>query len=285
MEDFEYLRPTTVTEAVSLLAQHKGKARVIAGGQSLVPMLRSRLLSPAYIISLEAIEQLKIIQPWDGGLRVGAMATHHDVLTSPLVKERATILSEAEVLVGSPAVRNLGTLGGNLCHNELGADPPPPLLVLGATAVIASTQGERRLPLESFFKGFLETALEEDEILAYIDIPPQPPGVVCTYMKYQLRAVDKAIVGVGVALCIEGGVCREARVALGGVAQVPFRSTGAEAALTGQRPSESIIKEAAMAAMAEAQPMSDAHASADYRRKMVAVFTRRALRQALEIKS
>ena len=104
-------------------------------------------------------------------------------------------------------------------------------------------------------------------------------------MKYQLRAVDKAIVGVGVALCIEGGVCREARVALGGVAQVPFRSNGAEAALTGQRPSESIIEEAAMAAMAEAQPMSDAHASADYRRTMVAVFTRRALRQALEIKS
>lgn len=268
-----------------MLAQHKGKARVIAGGQSLVPMLRSRLLSPAYIIGLEAIEQLKCIQPRDGGLRVGAMATHREVATSPLVKERATILAEAEVLVGSPAVRSLGTLGGNLCHNELGADPPPALLVLGATAVIASTQGERRLPLESFFKSFLETSLGEDEILAYIDIPPQPSGVVCTYMKYQLRAVDKAIVGVGVALRMEGGVCREARVALGGVAPAPFRSTGAEAALTGQPPSESLIKEAAMAAMAEAQPMSDAHASADYRRTMVTVFTGRALRQALKIKN
>ena len=169
MEDFEYLRPRSVTEVVSLLALHKGKTRVIAGGQSLVPMLRGRLLSPAYIISLEAIADLKRIQSQNGGLRIGAMATHREVATSPLVKERATILSEAEVLVGSPAVRNLGTLGGNLCHNELGADPPPALLVLGATAVIASTQGERRLPLESFFKGFLETALEEDEILAYID--------------------------------------------------------------------------------------------------------------------
>ncbi|MBI2090572.1 MAG: xanthine dehydrogenase family protein subunit M [Deltaproteobacteria bacterium] len=282
MEDFQYLRPATVTEAVLLLAQHKGKARLIAGGQSLIPMLRSRLVRPAYIISLEAIAELKRIEPSDGGLRVGAMATHYEVVTSPLVKERAAILCEAEALVGSPAVRNLGTLGGNLCHNEVGADPPPALLALGATAVIVSPHGERRLPLESFFKGFLETALGEDEILAYIDIPALPSGAIWSYMKCRLRAVDKAIVGVGVVMSMEGRLCREARVALGGVAPVPFRAKRAEAALIGQHPGDRIIEEAAMAAVAEAQPMSDAHASADYRRKMAAVFTRRALRQALE---
>lgn len=285
MEDFQYLRPTTVAEAVLLLAQHKGKARLIAGGQSLIPMLRSRLVRPAYIISLEAIAELRRIEPSDGGLRVGAMVTHHELVTSPLVKERAAILCEAEALVGSPAVRNLGTLGGNLCHNEVGADPPPALLALGAIAVIVSPHGERRLPLESFFKGFLETALGEDEILAYIDIPALPSGAIWSYMKCRLRAVDKAIVGVGVVLSMEGRLCREARVALGGVAPVPFRANRAEAALMGQHPGDRTIEEAAMAAVAEAQPMSDAHASAEYRRKMAAVFTRRALKQALEIKS
>ena len=285
MEDFQYLRPTTVTEAVLLLAQHKGKARLIAGGQSLIPMLRSRLVRPAYVIGLEAIAELKRIEPWDGGLRVGAMVTHHEVVTSPLVKERATILSDAEILVGSPAVRNLGTLGGNLCHNEVGADPPPALLALGASAVIASPHGERRLPLETFFRGFLETALGEDEILAYIDTSALPSGSVWSYLKCRQRSVDKAIVGVGVVLRIEGGVCRDVRVALGGVAPVPFRAKKAEAAFMGERPNDRIIEEAAMAAVAEAEPMSDAHASADYRRKMIGVFTRRALRQALEIKS
>lgn len=285
MEDFEYLRPGTVSEAVSLLAQYRGKARAIAGGQSLIPMLRGRLLSPAYIISLETIADLKRIQPQNGGLRIGAMATHREVAASSLVKERAAVLSQAEILVGSPAVRNLGTLGGNLCHNEVGADPPPALLVLGATVVIASPQGERRLPLESFFKGFLETALKEDEILTYMDIPAQPSGSVYAYMKYRLRAVDKAMVGVGVALQMNGGWCREARVALGGVAPVPFRSKGAEAILTGRHPTESIIEQAATAAKAEVQGLSDAHASAEYRRDMVAVFTRRALRQALEAKN
>ena len=285
MEDFQYLRPATIAAAVLLLAQHKGKARLIAGGQSLIPMLRSRLVRPAYVIGLEAIAELKRIEPWDGGLRVGAMVTHHEVVTSPLVKERATILSDAEILVGSPAVRNLGTLGGNLCHNEVGADPPPALLALGATAVIASPHGERRLPVESFFRGFLETALAEDEILAYIDIPVLPSGSVWSYMKCRQRSVDKAIVGVGVVLRMEGGACRDVRVALGGVAPVPFRAKRAETALMGVRPSDRIIEEAAMAAVAEAEPMSDAHASADYRRKMIGVFTRRVLRQALEIKS
>jgi len=279
MEDFQYLRPTTVTEAVLLLAQHKGKARLIAGGQSLIPMLRSRLVRPAYVIGLEAIPELKRIEPRHGGLRVGAMVTHHEVLTSPLVKERATILSDAEILVGSPAVRNLGTLGGNLCHNEVGADPPPALLALGASAVIASPHGERRLPLETFFRGFLETALGEDEILAYIDTSALPSGSVWSYLKCRQRSVDKAIVGVGVVLRIEGGVCRDVR------APVPFRAKKAEAAFMGERPNDRIIEEAAMAAVAEAEPMSDAHASADYRRKMIGVFTRRALRQALEIKS
>lgn len=285
MEDFEYLKPRTVAEAVSLLAQHKGEARVIAGGQSLIPMLRANLVGPAYLVGLEDIPELQHILPGkDGGLRIGAMATHLEVATSPLVKQRAPLLAEAAGAVGSPAVRNLGTIGGNLCHNEVGADLPPPLLALGATAVIASPRGERRLPLDSFFKGFLETALGEDELLACIDIPAPPRGLACTYMKYRLRAVDRAIVGAGVVLIMEGGVCREARVALGGVAPVPFRSRGTEAALKGKRLTEDAIEQAAQAATAEARPMSDAHASADYRRRMVAVFTRRALKQALGMK-
>lgn len=284
MEEFEYLKPTTVAQAVSLLDQIKG-SRVIAGGQSLIPMLRSRLVNPTCLVSLEAIEDLQRIEPINGGLRVGAMVPHRAVSTSPLVKERAPILAEAEAVVGSPAVRNLGTLGGNLCHNGVGADPPPALLALGATVVIASPRGERQVPIESFFKDVLETVLAEDEILTSIDIPAPLSGMVSTYMKYRLRAVDTAIVGVAVVLNMEHGVCREARVALGGVTPVPFRSKEAEAALAGKLPTPSVIEEAAQAVVAEAGPISDSRASADYRRKMVTVFTRRALNKVLGIKN
>ncbi len=283
MEDFEYLKPETTAEAAALLALHRGEARVIAGGQSLIPMLRARLLAPAYLVGLEAIPKLAHIQEVDGGLRIGAMAAHLEVATSPLVKRRAAILADAEGMVGSPAVRNLGTLGGNLCHNEVGADPPPALLALGARAVIASPQGERTLPLEQLFTGFLETALGEDEILAYIDIPAPPPGLASAYLKYRLRAVDRSVVSVAVALEMQSGTCSQARVALGGVGPVPFRSRGAEAALQGKHPDQGTVERAAQAAMSDSQPMSDAHASADYRRKMVAVFTRRALKQALGV--
>lgn len=285
MEDFEYLHPTTVKEAVSLIAQHKGKARVIAGGQSLIPMLRGNLINPAYLIDLEGIPELGRIQMVNGGIRIGAMATHLAVATTPAVKQRAAIVAEAEAILGSPAVRNLGTIGGNLCHNEMGADPPPPLLALGATAVVASSKGERKIPIENFFKGFLETMLGEDELLVYIDIPAQPSGMASAYIKYRIRSVDRAMVGVAVALDMQGGTCREARVALGGVSPVPIRSRGAEATLKGKRPDNGVIEKAAQAAMSESRPISDSYASADYRQKMVAVFTRRALVKALGINS
>lgn len=285
MEDFEFLRPATIREAVSLLAQHKGKARIIAGGQSLVPMLRANLISPSFLIGLEAIPELSVIQPLDGGIRIGAMATHLAVATSPLVKQKAPILAEAESILGSPAVRNLGTIGGNLCHNEVGADPPPTLLALSATVVIASPKGERKIPMNNFFKGFLETVLAGDEFLAFIDIPPQPPGAASAYLKYRIRAVDRAMVGVAVLLNMQGGSCQEARLSLGGVSSIPFRSGGAEKVLKGKRLDSTIIEQAAQSAMNDSRPMSDSYASADYRHKMVAVFTRRALLQALDKKS
>lgn len=285
MEAFDYLKPETVAECIALLTQYKGKARVIAGGQSLIPMLRSNLVTPAYLIGLEAISELRNIQPLDGGLRIGAMSSHLEVATSELVKERAPILSEAESILGSPAVRNLGTIGGNLCHNETGADPPPTLVALGATAVMSGPAGERRLPIENFFKGFLETVLEEDELLTYIDVPASFPGMASAYIKYSLRAVDRATVGVAVVLSMDGKKCKDARLALGGVAPVPFRSKEAEAVLKGNILTESIFERAARIAMAEARPISDAHASADYRRQMTAVFVRRALKKALGMNS
>jgi len=279
MERFEYLEPRELGEAVELLARHPGEARVVAGGQSLIVMLRQRLLSPRYLIGLDRIPGLGEVRQGDGHLSIGALATHREVATHPLVQGEAGVLAQAVARVGSPPVRVLGTLGGNLCHNEVGADPPPALLALDARARIAGPSGERELPLHQFFTGYFETALHEDEILTHILVPRLPPGAKGVYVKYSHRVVDRAIVGVAVVGQFQGPVCQEVRVALGGVAPVPFRARQTEELLTGKPLTEELLEQAGEVASGESRPLSDAHASADYRRQMVKVFLKRALRQ------
>lgn len=282
MNDFQYLAPTTLEEAVSLLARYQPDARVMAGGQSLIPRMRARLLAPRYIIGLEAIPELARIDRVNGCLRVGATVTYRELCATLLVSRGTPLLAEAAGLVGSPQVRNLGTLAGNICQNDPGADPPPALLALEATAVIVGAGGERRLPLEEFFKGYNETALTGPELLRCIEVPLEGREIAWAYVKFGWRAIGRAIVGVAVALDIRGGICREARIAIGGVGPVPFRARATERLLVGRDPA-GLLGEAGLAAMAEPQvdPQSDAYASADYRRKMVGVFTRRALSSAV----
>lgn len=284
----EYLEPTTSREALDLLGKHGDDARVIAGGQSLLVMMRQRFLSPSYLISLKKINGLQgVREDSNGNLVIGAMTTHKEVSTSPVLSRKVPLLCQAGGKVGSTAIRNLGTIGGNICHNEMGADPPTALLALDAKAICESAKGRRSVPLEGFFKDFFETALQREEILTALEIPAPPADAVGVYLKHVLRTGDLAIVGAAVLLDVEsdGTKCREIRIGLGGVCPIPLRARKAEAFLRGKEISEAILNEVGEVAMSEVDPISDAHGTAEYRRRMVAVFVKRAIRQALDLTS
>lgn len=281
MRDFEYLEPRTIKEAVQLLQQYRDEAKVLAGGQSLLIMMHQGLIAPSHVVSLEQVEALRGIHRDGQRTIIGAMTTHDEVSRSPLVTSRAAALAQAAGKVGSPHVRNLGTLGGNLCHAEVGADPPPALIALGAQVKIAGPNGERAIKVEELFKGFLETAVQSDEVLTSVEIPDHPEGSVGVYLKHTLRSVDRALVGVACLLLLSSDhLCREVRLALGGVAATPLRAVKAEGVLRGRRLTAALVEESGETAMGEVTPISDAHGSADYRRKMVKVFVKRALTEA-----
>jgi carbon-monoxide dehydrogenase medium subunit len=279
---FELLEPQTAAEAVSLMGAHGDDARVIAGGQSLLLMLRSGLMRPRFLLSLGALREWDgITARPDGSLHLGALTTHRQILGSALLKGKAGVLVEAVSRIGSTPVRNFGTIGGNLCHNEMGSDPPSALLALNASVECISVRGKRKMPLSDFLTGYFETGLVPDEILTGIEIPLPPAESTAAYLKHTHRAGDLAIVGAAALLDMQNGFCREARIALGGVGPVSFRATAAEQLLAGRVLTEQVIGEAAAAAMEMADPLSDAHASADYRSKMVRIFVARAVKQAL----
>jgi carbon-monoxide dehydrogenase medium subunit len=279
---FELQQPRSVEEAVSLLGRHGEEARVVAGGQSLLLMIRAGLVRPKVLVSLDSLTDLVGIKTLpDGGIHIGALTTHRQILGSDLLKSKAGVLVEAVSRIGSTPVRNFGTIGGNLCHNEMGSDPPTALLALNAGVECFSLRGIRKMPLSDFLTGYFETSLAPDEILTGIEIPLPPAGSSDAYLKHTNRAGDLAIVGAATLLDMQNGFCREARIALGGVGPVPFRAPAAEKLLAGKGFTEQLIGEAAAAAMKMADPLSDAHASADYRRKMVRVFVTRVVKQAL----
>jgi carbon-monoxide dehydrogenase medium subunit len=279
---FELEQPESLEEVASLLAKHGDSARVIAGGQSLLLMIRAGLVRPGVLVSLGLLKELQLVGAVPGGgLRIGALATHRQILMSEAITKSAAVLGDAAREIGSTPVRNFGTIGGNLCHNEMGSDPPSALLALNTEVECLSVRGKRKVPLSKFLRGYFETSLEPDEILTGILVPPPPNGSRAVYLKHTMRAGDLAIVGVAALLEINNGSCRDARIALGGVGPVAFRAVEAEKLLREKPLSDEIIEEAAAAAAAMADPISDAHASAAYRRKMVRVFVKRAIKQAV----
>jgi CO/xanthine dehydrogenase FAD-binding subunit len=277
---FEVFEPHTVDEAISLIGQNPEESRVIAGGQSLLLMIRSGLLMPRYLVSLNRISDLKQIKPGPGNkIQIGCMVTHREVLSCPMITEQANLLAQAVFRIGSTPVRNLGTLGGNVCHNEMGSDPPAALLALDATVECASVRGRRCFPVRDLFTGYFETCLAPDEILIGIEIPAECLNGV--YLKHAFRGGDLAIAGVAAAATFTNGVGHDVRLALGGAGPVPFRSADAERLLNGNPWRADLIDEAAACAADACDPISDAHASADYRRKMSRVFVKRALQQLM----
>ena len=284
MPRFRYLSPQTIEEAISFLADHKGEAKLMAGGTDLIPSLKRREISPpAYIVDLKGISGLDTIayEPRQG-LFIGALATIRTISQSPAVRDYYPSLVQAALSMASPQVRNRGTFAGNICSAIPSADSAPPLLTLGAQIRLQGSKGERTIPIDQFFTGPRETVLKKDEIVTGLSMPNPPTRNI--YLKLSPRhSMDLAIVGVAAAADLENGQCRDVRIALGAVAPTPIRAKRAEGALRGQPVSPAIIEQAAQAASAECSPIDDYRASAAYRRDMVYVLTRRALTQVLSI--
>ncbi len=279
------IRPKSLDEALSHRAEYGKDALPIAGGQSLLVMLRNKLIDPKVLLDLETLGELRGQQRQAEDFTIGAMTTFYDLLSSAEVRSSLPILAQAASKVGSTAIRNLGTIGGNLCHNEPGADLPPALLALNASVELRRRGSVRKVPLTEFFRGYFETAVAPDEILCRVEIPALPGGAVGTYIKHSISAEDLAIAGVAVVVVPDdnkAGAVRELRIGLGGVAPVPFRATQAESALNGKVLSSEVIRAAAEIAASEADPMGDPHGSADYRRKIVKVLVRRAIAAAMQ---
>ena len=283
MIERKLMRPETMEEALGHRERYQKDALPIAGGQSLLVLLRNKLIDPQVLIDLERLGELRSLQRKTDGVSIGAMNTIYNLMTSSDVRAAVPVLSEAASKVGSTAIRNLGTIGGNLCHNEPGADLPPALLALNAAVELRSRKGTRKVPLGEFFRGYFETVVAPDEILCNVEIPPLPANASGIYLKHAISAEDLAIASVAIVLIPdEGGKAREVRIGLGGVAPTPFRAGKAESALRGAALNEETIRAAAEIAASEADPMTDPHGSAEYRRKMVKVLVRRAISSAMK---
>ncbi len=277
------IRPASLEEALAAREEYTHDALPIAGGQSLLVMMRNRLVSPGALIDLDPIEELRGIEVHSTGISIGAMNTCRQLIASPLLGETVGVLPAAARQVSSTAVRNLGTIGGNVCHNEPGADLPPVLLALNGRAALRRRGGAREVPLSEFFAGYFETGLEPDEILCRIEIEHAPAGTAGVYLKHAISPEDLAMVGVAAVVVPDGkraGGVAEVRIGIGGAAPVPLRAAQAEAALKGAVLDAETARAAGEMASTEVDPGSDPHASAEYRRKMVSVFVRRALLQA-----
>jgi carbon-monoxide dehydrogenase medium subunit len=282
--DRKLIRPDSIDEALSERQKYGLDAMPIAGGQSLLVLLRNKLVDPKILIDLERLAELHGLQRQANAISIGAMTTIFTLASSADV-EKAPPLGQAATKVGSTAIRNLGTIGGNVCHNEPGADLPPSLLALNAVAELRSKNGTRKVPLGEFFRSYFETVVGPEELLTRVEVPALPNGAAGVYLKHAISSEDLAIAGVAVVLIPDGnggGAVREVRIGLGGVAPVPFRAAKAERALAGAVLKDEAIREAAQIASSEAEPMTDPHASADYRRKMVKVLVRRAIVAAKE---
>jgi carbon-monoxide dehydrogenase medium subunit len=284
IRDFEYFSPKTLKEALTLLDEHRDECKVIAGGQSLLILMRQGLVSPEYLIDIKGISELNYIKSdAEEGLRIGALTTHRAIEKSPAMKNGFSVLAEMEHGLASIQTRNWGTIGGNLCHGEPAGDPTPVLMALNATLSTASLQGKRDVPVEDFSVDYFETALAPDELLTEIQVPAVPPHTGIAYTKFNLIEHDIATVGVAVSVTLGSGdgTCRDNRIVLGACAPTAMRAKQAEEVLRGKKITDKLLKEAGEVASQEAEPISDISASEEYRRELVKVLVARVGKEAL----
>ena len=284
LPNFEYMVPKTIGEACNLLLELGKGAKVFAGATDIIPPMRDKAFTVDYLIDLKHIPGMKYIEYDETeGLKIGALTTLREIETSPLVKEKNPAVAHAAKVVASTQIRAKGTMAGNLCNASPSADTPPILLAQNAKVLVQGPNKDRYIMMDDFFVGFKKTALEPGEIVTGFVIPPLKEGESAAYIKHAVRkAMDLAIIGVAVKLTMDGDVCKDARIALGAVAPTTMRARIAEKALIGKKLTDDVIVEASLAARDECSPISDIRASAEYRRDMIRVFTKRAIKQALE---
>lgn len=283
---FEYFRPRSLDEALTLLGEHGSEAKPLAGGQSLIPAMNFRLATPAVLVDLNAIPKLAYVDHLEGsgGLNIGGMTRQRDVERSRIVAERTPLIAETMPHIAHPAIRNRGTIGGSLAHADPAAELPAVMLALNATLAISSKSGVRDVAASEFFVGLFTTAIQPAELLTEIRIPPAGPRSGFAFEEISRRHGDFALVGVAAAVVLDGDKrCTVARIALLSVGDRPILAEQAAKTLVGQTPSTEVIRSAAdAAATRDIDPPTDIHASARYRRQLASVLTRRALDRAFE---
>jgi carbon-monoxide dehydrogenase medium subunit len=280
---FEYFSPRALDDALALLVRLGPEAKILSGGQSLIPMMKLRLASPPYVVDINRIPDLNYVSQSNGHLRIGALARESDLEVSSLILSQYPLLADTTVVIGDPLVRNQATVCGNLAHGDPANDHPATMLALEATVVAVSARGEREIPITSFFTGLFSTDLQPDEILKEIRVPVPPPMSGGAYLKLERKVGDYATAGVAVQITVDSaGLCQRAGVGLTNVGFTPLKAAKVEAFLRGRALDEAAIKQASEIAASESQPFDDVRGSADYKRDVVRVLTARALRRALE---
>lgn len=284
LPQFEYLAPKTLGEACNLLAELGSGAKVMAGATDLIPPMRDKAFTADYLIDIKNIPGLDYLEYDEKeGLKIGALTKLRTIETSPIVKEKNPATAHAAKVIASTQIRAKATMAGNICNASPSNDSSPNLLVQEAKLLVQGPNKDRVIPFNEFFVGFKKTALEPGEIVTGIVIPPLAENEAAAYYKHAVRkAMDLAIIGVAVKIRVENGICTDAKIALGAVAVTPIRAPKAEEVLIGKELTEEVIAAASEAAMNSCDPISDIRASKEYRKDMVRVFTKRAIKDCLE---
>jgi carbon-monoxide dehydrogenase medium subunit len=279
---FDYYRAQSIADVHRLLQAHPG-AKLLAGGHSLIPLLKLRLAQPAALVDIGRLRELREIAAGGDGLRVGALVTHAELAASADVQRSAPALADAAGAVGDPQVRNRGTIGGNVAHADPASDLPAVLVALGARFVAAGPQGERTIEAAGFFQGLMTTALRADELLTTVIVPAPPRGQGQAYEKFRHPASGYAVVGVAASVTLRDGACEAASVVAGGLVAQPTRLGSVEGALAGRRLTDAVLRDAAAKAADDVgtDVMGDLFASAEYRRAVLGVYARRAIAAAM----
>jgi aerobic carbon-monoxide dehydrogenase medium subunit len=280
---FEYLRPKTVPEAVAMLQQHGDEAKILSGGQSLIPMMKLRLARPGVLIDINRISGLSYVKEEGGYLKIGGLTREAELESSPLVRSKYPILLDTAHVIADPQVRNMATVGGNLAHGDPANDHPATMVALGAQVIATGPKGERVIPIEDFFVSLFATALQHEEILTEIRIPVPAARSGGAYFKLERKVGDFATAAVAAQLTLdEKGVCQSVGIGLTNVGPTPVKARKAEEFLRGKKPDESNIAQAAQLAADESTPSPDLRGPVEYKKGLVKELTKRALTRALE---
>jgi carbon-monoxide dehydrogenase medium subunit len=279
---FEYLRPKTVPEAVAMLQQHGDEAKILSGGQSLIPMMKLRLARPGFLIDINRISGLSYVKEEGGYLKIGGLTREAELEASPLVRSKYPILLDTAHVIADPQVRNMATVGGNLAHGDPANDHPATMVALGAQVIATGPKGERVIPIEDFFVSLFATALQHEEILTEIRIPVPPARSGGAYFKLERKVGDFATVAVAAQLTLdEKGVCHKVGIGLTNVGPTPVKARKAEEFLRGKDSDESNIAQAAQLAADESTPSPDLRGPVEYKKGLVKELAKRALTRAL----